>query len=129
MRTRYAVTLAMVAGAMVGAAAMKALHAEATPPAFAIVQEDVRNPDAFVRDYAPLATKAIEDAGGTYLTRADGRMVAIDGVPPKRGIIIAFESLDKAVAAFTSPAYRDARKIGERYAKFSIYLQEGLPLR
>jgi uncharacterized protein (DUF1330 family) len=53
--------------------------------------------------------------------------VAIDGDPPKvRTVILAFESLEKAQAAFASTAYRENRKIGDKYAKFRIWAVEGL---
>jgi len=46
--------------------------------------------------------------------------------PPKRVIISQFESLEKAVAAYKSPAYMEARKIGDKYAKFRIFAVEGV---
>jgi uncharacterized protein (DUF1330 family) len=39
--------------------------------------------------------------------------------------INAFENMEKAQAAFTSAAYKDARKIGDRYAAFRIFAVEG----
>lgn len=48
-------------------------------------------------------------------------------VPPKaRTIVVAFDSLEQAQAAFASTAYRDARKIGDKYAKFRIWAIGGL---
>jgi uncharacterized protein (DUF1330 family) len=40
--------------------------------------------------------------------------------------LVQFESADKAVATFTSDAYKDARKIGDKFAKFRILVTEGL---
>jgi uncharacterized protein (DUF1330 family) len=34
--------------------------------------------------------------------------------------------LEKAVAAYKSPAYMEARKIGDQYAKFRIFAVEGV---
>jgi len=49
----------------------------------------------------------------------------IDGEPPKsRVAVIAFENIDKAQAAYASPAYREARAIGEKYAKFRIFANQ-----
>ena len=54
-------------------------------------------------------------------------MVGIDGEPPKlRTVILAFENIEKAQAAFASPAYREGRKIGDKYAKFRVWAMEGL---
>jgi uncharacterized protein (DUF1330 family) len=116
----------MLAGFGLGAAAIGALHAQAKPPAYAVVEIDVTNQDAFMKEYSPIAGNAITAAGGKYLARG-GKNVAIDGEPPKpRTVVIAFESLEKAQAAFASPAYRDGRKIGDKYAKFRIWAVEGL---
>ena len=41
--------------------------------------------------------------------------------------MLAFENLDKAQAAFTSPGYVEALTFGEKYAKFRIYIVEGAP--
>jgi uncharacterized protein (DUF1330 family) len=46
--------------------------------------------------------------------------------PPKRVAILAFENLEKAQAALTSAAFKDARAIGEKYAKFRAFAVEGV---
>jgi uncharacterized protein (DUF1330 family) len=47
--------------------------------------------------------------------------------PPKSRIaIMAFESIEKARAAFNSSAYKEAKKAGDKYAKFRVYAVEGL---
>jgi uncharacterized protein (DUF1330 family) len=38
-----------------------------------------------------------------------------------------FESMDKAKAAFDSPAFKAAKVVGNKYAKFRVYAVEGLP--
>jgi uncharacterized protein (DUF1330 family) len=40
--------------------------------------------------------------------------------------LIAFDSLDKAVATFGSAAYKDAGKTGDKYATFLLFAVEGL---
>jgi uncharacterized protein (DUF1330 family) len=37
-----------------------------------------------------------------------------------------FESMEKANAAFDSAAYKEAKKIGDKYATFRVYAVEGL---
>jgi len=39
---------------------------------------------------------------------------------------MTFESMEKAKAAFNSSAYKDAKKMGNKYAKFRVYAVEGL---
>jgi uncharacterized protein (DUF1330 family) len=126
MKTRFTVALAMFAGFGLGAAAIQGLHAQTKPPAYAIVEIDVSNQDAFVKEYSPIAGKAITAGGGKYLARG-GKSVAIEGEPPKsRPVVIEFESLEKAQATFASAAYREGRKVGDKYAKFRIWAVEGV---
>jgi len=49
----------------------------------------------------------------------------VDDVAPQRVAIVRFESVEKATATFASTAYRDARKIGGKYASFRIFVVEG----
>lgn len=126
MKTHYDVSLSMLAGVGVGAAAVQGLHAQAKPSAYAVVEIDVTNQDAYTKEYLPVAGKALTDAGGKFLARG-GKVAAIDGEPPKpRVVVLSFESLDKAQAAFASPAYREGRKTGDKYAKFRVFAVEGL---
>src|SRR5713226_298674 len=64
MKTRYTVTLAMLAGFAIGAVAIQGLHAQAKPPVYYIAEIDVNNLEAYVKEYAPLAQASIKAAGG-----------------------------------------------------------------
>jgi uncharacterized protein (DUF1330 family) len=79
-----------------------------------------------LKEFAPIATKAIDAAGGKFLVRG-GKTVALEGAPPKRILVTAFDSLEPAQAALGSPAYLEARKIGDKYATFRTFVVEGLP--
>ena len=74
MHSNCKLALALVAGAAIGGAAIQTLHAQAKPPAFAVVEIDVTNQDAFLKEYSPIAGKALTEAGGKYLARG-GRML------------------------------------------------------
>jgi uncharacterized protein (DUF1330 family) len=127
MKTRYTVALSIWAGVVVGAAAVQALHAQAKPPAYVVAEIDVTNPAPYEKEYVPGAAKAITDGGGKYIVRG-GETVAMYGDPPKPRIaIMAFESMEKAQAAFNSSAYKEAKKVGDKYAKFRVYAVEGVP--
>jgi uncharacterized protein (DUF1330 family) len=126
MKTRYTVALSILAGVAVGAAAVQTLHAQAKPPAYVVAEIDVTNLEPYDKEYVPPAAKAIADAGGKYVVRG-GRTVAIFGQPPQPRIaVMVFESMEKANAAFESSAYKEAKKIGDKYAKFRVYAVEGL---
>jgi uncharacterized protein (DUF1330 family) len=126
MKTRYAIALSIWAGVAIGAAAVQALHAQAKPPAYVVAEIDVMNLEPYDKEYVPPAAKAVTDGGGKYIVRG-GRTVAFYGEPPKPRIaVMAFESMEKAQAAFNSSAYKEAKKVGDKYAKFRVYAVEGL---
>ena len=69
-------------------------------------------PMATRRNTFPLATKALVASGQKRLA-SGGRTISLSGAPPASRIVVsAFDSLEKAQAAYTSPAYLEARKIG-----------------
>ena len=125
MKTNYKVAIALVAGAAIGGAAIQGLHAQAKPRAFVVAEVDVTNQDAFIKEYTPLAVKALTESGNKVVARG-GKTATIEGAPPKRIVINSFDNLDQAVAAYNSPAYKEARKIGNKYATFRIYAVEEL---
>lgn len=67
---------------------------------------EVRNPDALAA-YAKLAGPALEAAGGRMLARGMPADVHEAGLV-KRTVLIEFDSLERAQAAYESPAYREA---------------------
>ena len=126
MKTQYAVALAVVTGFGLGAAAVQGLHAQAKPPAYVVAEVDVTNQDAFVKEYVPLAVKALGEAAGYKAIARGGKTISIEGKAPKRIVINTFANLDAAKAAYSSADYKAARVIGNKYAKFRIYAVEGL---
>jgi len=126
MKTRYIVALSIAAGVGIGAAAVQTIHAQAKPPGYIVAEIDVGNVEGYTKEYLPLAIKSLQDFGVKFLARG-GNSESIDGTPPSKRVIVSqFESLEKAVAAYKSPAYSEARKIGNKYAKFRIWAVEGL---
>jgi uncharacterized protein (DUF1330 family) len=126
MKQYFGLGLGLIAGTVIGAAAVTGLHAQATPPAYVVAEIDVTNQEAFLKEYTPLAIKALANSGSKALARG-GKVVPIEGTPPKSRIVInGFASLDAAVAAYNSPAYKEARTIGNKHGAFRIYAVEGL---
>lgn len=100
------------------------VRAEQKISAYAVVELDVREPEKFAKEFFPLAAKIFADAGATFVVKPSPP-TAIDDTAPKRVAIIRFDSVEKAKATFASDAYRDARKIGDKYATFRIFVLEG----
>ena len=126
MKINYRVASTLFLGIALSLAGIQNLHAQTKLRAYAIVEIDVSNEEAFMKEYAPIVGKIITDGGGKYISRG-GKIVAIEGAAAKRITIVEFESVEKAQALFASAAYRDARKIGEKYAKFRVTAVEALP--
>ena len=133
MKTRFTVTLSMLAGAALGGGAIQALHAQATPPVYYLAEIDVTNPDAYAKEYAPKAQAIIKEAGGRFLALGGAAgtgakpITTFDGEPPKRFAVTVWDSLEKVKAWRANPDYIEHRKIGEKYAKFRAFAVEGLP--
>jgi uncharacterized protein (DUF1330 family) len=104
MQSRYALTLAMLAGFGLGAVAVQGLNAQGTTPrAYAIVDvTEINDPKTFNALFAK-EQQAVTAAGGRYVTRTND-ITAIDGVAPLRFVIIAFDSMSKTNSWKESPA-------------------------
>jgi uncharacterized protein (DUF1330 family) len=127
MKTQYTVAMAMLAGVAVGALAVQGLHAQAKPPVYYVAEIDVTNIDAYTKEYAPKAQATIKAAGGRSLA-AGQKVTTIEGAPPKARVAIqVWESIEKIQAWRNSAEYKEARKIGEKYATFRAFTVEGLP--
>src|SRR5262245_24552832 len=122
--------LAMLAGAVVGAAAVSGLHAQGKPPVYLVTEIDVSNPEAYAAEFAPKAQATIKAAGGRFVviggTAGVGAkpITALAGTPPKRITIQAWDSMDALNAWYKSADYQAALKIGEKYATFRRYAIE-----
>ena len=133
MNTKFKLTLAMLAGAAIGAAAVNGLHAQAKPPLYLVSEIDVTNPEAYGKEYAPKAQAVIKASGGRFLAiggvagAGAGKVTAFDGEAPKRTTIQVWDSMEKYQAYRNLPAFKEARQIGEKYAKFRTFAVEGVP--
>ena len=126
MNRHITIGLAMVAGAALGAAAIQTLHAQTKPPAYNIAEITIRDQDGYNKEYLPLITKALTDAGGKFLVRG-GKTISYEGAAPApRVVVIQFESLDKLQALYNSAPYKDAIAVGDKYATQRIFGAEGV---
>jgi uncharacterized protein (DUF1330 family) len=120
------VGLAMIASAALGAAVVQTLHAQAKPPAYNIVEITIKDQDGYNKEYLPLVTKAITDAGGKFIVRG-GKTISYEGAAPApRVVVVQFENLDKLQALYNSVAYKDAIAVGDKYSTQRIFGVEGI---
>ena len=117
--------LGIAGGFAAGAGLVQTLNAQAAPPAYVISEIEVTNAEAYAKEYVPLANKALADSGQKRLA-SGGKTIAIAGAAPAPRIVVSmFDNLEKAKAAYSSPAYIEARKIGDQYGKLRIFAVEG----
>jgi len=127
MTTRSQMALALLAGLAIGAAAVQGLHAASSAPAYVVTEVGVSDLDAYQKEYVPLAQASIKASGGR-LVAAGQKIVVFEGPPPGTRVAInAFDSLDAAQAWRNSDQFKQARKVGDKYAKFRSFAIEGLP--
>jgi uncharacterized protein (DUF1330 family) len=126
MKMKYAVALSLLTGFAIGAAAIDRLHGQPKPPVYIVGEIDVTNPEAYAKEFVPLAMAA-NKAGGIRYIALGGKVTPLDGEPPKSRVLIQqWDSLEQALAVRNSPQYKEARKIGDKYAKFRSYAVEGV---
>src|SRR5271154_1570125 len=127
----YAVTLAMLTGCGLGAAAVQGLDAQAKPPIYYVVEIDSTNPDAYAKEFAPKAQAIIKAAGGRFLaiggSGATGatEVIAIEGEPPKRVVVMVWDTMEQIHAWWANPEYLALRKDVDKYSKFRSFAVEG----
>ena len=127
MKTGPAVALALVGGFAIGSVAVQGLHAAAKPSAYVVTEVGISDLDAYQKEYVPLAQASIKASGG-HLVAAGQNILVFEGLSPGTRVAInQFDSLDAAQAWRNSDQFKEARKIGDKYAKFRAFAIEGLP--
>jgi len=125
MRTRLKPAVVLLAGCAIGAAATAAVHAQATPPAYSIVEVDVIDAEGF-KAFAARNAAGVAAAGGKFIVRR-GQVVTSEGTPPKDVFIIEWDGFDKATGYFNSPAFKELIPLRDKAAKVRLFHVEGLP--
>jgi uncharacterized protein (DUF1330 family) len=128
MRRRYGTALAIVAAFAVGALTVQGLHAQAKKTTlYSIAEIDLKNPDGYVKDYAPKAQAVIKKNGGRILA-AGGKVTTVEGQPAKARVVIqAWDSAEQYQAYRNSAEWKEVRKLGDKYASFRTITVEGVP--
>jgi len=105
MHQRIAMGLAMLASAAFGAVSVSGLKAQnKAPGAYAVIDiSEITDSDTFTKQLLPKATPPVTAFGGQFIVRTENT-VAINGTPPKRFVVIAFESMEnEGLGKFSSP--------------------------
>lgn len=95
------------------------------PKAYWVVTyRTIKNPDAW-QAYAKLAGPALQAAGGRFLIRSKPAKTYEAGIN-ERVVLVEFDSLDQALAAHDTPAYKEALKaLGSGNVERDMRIVEG----
>ena len=127
MKTNHKLLFAVLASVLIGVAGARTIHAQQgkTPPAYVIAEVDVTDP-ATMQKYGEKVPETLAPFDHHYLVRG-GKTQSLEGEPPKRVVVIAFDSAEKARAWYDSPAYEAIKLLRQSSAKSRIFIVEGLP--
>lgn len=89
-----------------------------------VFYRSVSNPAALA-EYAKLAGPAIQAGGGRFLTRGTA-VKSFEAGRNERSVVIEFESVKQAIAAYESPAYQAALKVLDGAAERDVRFVEGV---
>jgi uncharacterized protein (DUF1330 family) len=84
---------------------------------------DVTNQADF-STYAAGATETVAKYGGRYLVRG-GKTETLEGEPPGRIIVLAFDSVEAVREWYTSPEYSAIKPIRQRSSSGRAFIVEG----
>jgi uncharacterized protein (DUF1330 family) len=124
MSKLFGLGLGIAAGIAIGAAAVQGIHAQTKPPAYVVIPIlKITDEEAF-KKIAPIAGPAAAAAGGHYVIRTD-KTIKLDGNPPARLVMIAFDSVEKAQAWANSPAIKEVNKLRAASTQSLSFIVEG----
>jgi uncharacterized protein (DUF1330 family) len=89
-----------------------------------VFYRSVSNPTALA-EYAKLAGPPIQAGGGRFLARGTPAKTFEAGLK-ERSIVIEFDSVEKAITAYESPAYQTALKVLEGAVERDVRILEGV---
>ena len=130
MKTNQKWALAVLAGAMIGAAGGRAIDVQGanTPPAYVISEADAIRDLAAIKKYGEKVPETLAPFNGHYhFVVAGGKTLSLDGEAPPQGIVvIAFDSVEQARAWYDSPAYQAIKPIRQSAVKGRMFIVEGV---
>ncbi len=89
-----------------------------------VAYRSISDPDKLAA-YGKLAAPAIADAGGRFIARG-GQVLAQEAGLKERTVVVEFPSYEAAVAAYDTPAYREALATLGDGAERDLRITEGV---
>jgi|SRR5882757_1669999 len=123
MKIEYLLVEALLA-IVVSTAAVRDLNAQIQVLAYVIAEIDVTDSEAF-KEYAPRVQPSFAPFGGRYVVRG-GKTESLAGEPPKRVVVLAFDTMERAQSWYASPEYEALKALRDKAGKARIFVVEGL---
>jgi uncharacterized protein (DUF1330 family) len=127
MRRYITVGFAVLAGIAIGVTATRGLNAQTKPPTYVVIDiGEMTDAEGFKAIPSSPATSParLAELGGRYVVRTE-TTTALDGVPPKRFVLMAFDSKEKAEAWNNAPDIKATNAIRSKTTKSSSFIVEG----
>jgi len=126
MKTNHKLAFAVLVGMAIGIAGATVIHARQVkaPLGYVVAEVDVTDPTTFQK-YAEKVPGTLAPFNGHYLIRG-GKTLSLEGDAPKRFVVIAFDSMEKAKSWEDSPAYEAIKPIRHNSAKSRVFIAEGV---
>jgi uncharacterized protein (DUF1330 family) len=117
--------ISMLTGVAIGGAAFGGLHAQnKAPGAYAVIDiSEITDPAVF-QTLLPKAADANAPFGGGNVIRTE-KIVPLDGTPPKRFVVLSFDSMARAKAWDASAAQKEINAIRLKSTKSRTFLVDG----
>jgi uncharacterized protein (DUF1330 family) len=126
MNRKFALGIALLAGIGIGATAVQGLHAQGKPLTYVVVAiRKINDADAYKTNVIEKAPAAMANSGGRFVIRTD-KITAIDGTPPQRYVLIAFDSPEKAQTWKDSALQKDVDSWRSKTTDSLSFMVEGL---
>ena len=115
----------MLAGAALGAISVGGLYAQGkTPGAYVVIDiTEIKDPDLF-KTIIPKAAPSMAPYGAYNVIRTE-KIEALEGTPPKRFVVIAFDSAAKAKEWNASAATKEIIAIRQKSTTSRAFIVDG----
>jgi len=126
MRIQHTIALAVVVGLGLGVIATRGLAAQAKRTFYVVIEVDeITDADGYkaMTKIGPTNIVEVKHADGRYLVRTNN-LVSLDGAPPKRFVMIAFDSMERANGFYQNTEEMTAMRI--KATKSRAFIVEGL---
>ncbi len=122
MSINWKISLAVLAGAIIGAAGIEMARAAAKPPGYLVVEYEITDPAGFKTLLQ--GSNAIKSSRVFLARHAKG--TSLSGEPPKWIGIVQYPSVEEALAYDASPEYAALKPIRDKSTKWRSFVVEGI---